>query len=122
MFLACRHSLKLLSLFVLCIFNCILNHGIFNLCAVSSLSALPVLVYDRQTLLNIRLRADGKMHQTLPGASGIPTPLLASVPAYLRRVQSLPLGKKRRKRRGRRGGFAVKLKLTLGRNQRSYVL
>lgn len=56
----------------------------------------------------------------MPGTGGIPPPLLASVPPYLRWVQCLPPGKKRQKHRGKRGGFPFKLKLALGSNQRRY--
>lgn len=63
-----HHSLRFLSLFILWLFNCLLNHAIFYSSVVCSQSALPVSVYDRQTLLNIGLLADGQTHQSLLGA------------------------------------------------------
>lgn len=97
MCVACRLSLPMLCVFVL-----------FVSCLTVNVSSL--LVYNRQTLLDLRLQVkdlvklnqDG--HQTLP-------PLLSGIPAHLCRTPAPPPRRKRTcRRRGKRSGWLVKLK------------
>ncbi|CAM4578218.1 unnamed protein product [Leuciscus chuanchicus] len=60
---------------------------------------------------------EGQSHRVSLGAYGTPPPLLKSVPSFLRRVPCLPSGRKRRRHRGKRGGVAVQIKLTLAKNR-----
>ncbi len=80
----------------------------FNVFYVSHFTKCFV-TYDRQTLLGIKGITEELLRDAKCGAQ-FASPL-ATIPDYLRRLSGPLPGRKRRKRRGRRGGFAVKLKL-----------
>lgn len=71
-----------------------------------------LLVYDRQFLLSLRSEVrdlgtlDRDDQNTLP-------PLLARIPSHLLRLPALPSRRRRLRRRGKRGGLLVRLKLQL---------
>ena len=73
-----------------------------------------ILIYDRQTLLNIRSTAETELsrHDLADWTASLP-PLLADIPAYRRRTPCAPPWKKRRRRRGKRAGVLVKIKAYL---------
>lgn len=77
----------------------------------------PLLVYDRQTLLNIRNYVVKPSICGFSGQSKMPLPFLSSVPSYLWRVPCLLPAinhyRKRSRRRGRRGGRLVRLRAYL---------
>ena len=96
MSVACRLSLPMLSVFLLLV--------LLVDCTVNAL-----LVYDRQTLLDLRssatdiIKFDHNGYETLP-------PFLSDSPAYLRRAPAPPPRRKRHRRRGKRSGYLVRLK------------
>ncbi|XP_049460938.1 uncharacterized protein LOC125906366 [Epinephelus fuscoguttatus] len=71
---------------------------------------LPMLVYDRLTLLNIRDSLEKRPICGSDGHSKIPPPFLASIPPQLRRLSCWLSRNSRRRRRGKRGGVLIKLK------------
>ncbi len=102
MCVACRPSLHVLfvCLFVLTCFIC-----------QPLRCASLVLTYDRASLLNLQVFANALLLRN--GSHYTPPPILSSIPGYLRRWPcSLPAWRRRR-RRGKRGGIAVKLRLAL---------
>lgn len=103
---ACRRTPgPVLSSFVLC---CLIFY--LTQCASS------VLIYDRLTLLSLQTSTNDLIYQARNGSSHS-SPFLTSIPGYLRRWPcSLPVRRRRRKR-GRWGGFAVKLKHFLAQQQ-----
>ncbi len=70
-----------------------------------------LLTYNRQTLLGIKCITEELLRDAKCGAQ-FASPL-ANIPDYLRRLPGPLPERKRRKRQGRRGGFAVKFKLLL---------
>lgn len=93
---------------------------VFTLSAVlcSSVTSLPTLLqYDRQTLLVIRSSMD-KLFTFLPsGFDAHLPPARCQLPSFFCRLPFIPRWKKRRRRRGTRGGFLVKLKASLSSRQ-----
>ncbi len=82
-------SLSVLTCFMLCLTQC----------------ASSVLIYDRLSLLNLEEISNKLLYQAMSSPHA-PPPLLLSIPDCLRRWPcSLPA-----RRRGRRGGLAIKLK------------
>uniref|UniRef100_A0A1A8P7L4 Uncharacterized protein n=1 Tax=Nothobranchius rachovii TaxID=451742 RepID=A0A1A8P7L4_9TELE len=71
-----------------------------------------LLVYDRLSLLDLRPSAKSWAKWNQAGHKTLP-PLISEIPAHLCRVPDPPLRHKCR-RRGRRAGFLVKLKASLG--------
>ncbi len=93
---------RLLSvLFVLCL-SYFLTHTVRAL-----------LVYDHQMLLNIRSSVEVLSSTVLRGSNFNCSPPITSIPACLRRSPWVFTTRKRRRRRGKRGGIAVKLRLYL---------
>lgn len=72
-------------------------------------------LYDHQTLLNIRATMESWSNKVIPAECfGFPPPpFLETLPMCLRRVPSTLPWRKRRRRRGKRGGAAVRLRLGL---------
>ncbi|GAA6074940.1 uncharacterized protein LOC113038370, partial [Tachysurus ichikawai] len=77
-----------------------------------------LLVYDRQTLLNIRANIENMLIYNSGGSKT--SPHLHDLPAYLCRKPLPAQKKKRHRRRGKRGGLLVKIKsrLAVSRNPR----
>lgn len=74
----------------------------------------PLLVYDRLTLLSIRNSVEKvPIYDSVGQLTGTPPPFLTSIPAYLWRQPCLPLQRNSRRRRGRRGGIRVRLRVNL---------
>lgn len=71
--------------------------------------ALSSFVYDKLALLSLQPSANELLSQARYGSYHSP-PFLKSIPGYLRRWPSSLPARRRRKRRGCRGGLAVKLK------------
>ncbi|XP_025757021.1 uncharacterized protein LOC109200448 isoform X1 [Oreochromis niloticus] len=94
-----RLSLPLLCLFVL-----------FFIARVN-----PLLMYNRQTLLDLRLVASDLTNTTYTGHKTLP-PFLAGIPANLCRTLAPASRRKRFRRRGKRSGLLVKLKAYLVRS------
>ncbi len=102
MCVACRLSLHVLfvCLFILTCFIC------QPLCCASL-----VLTYDRASLLNLQASTNALLLRN--GSHYTPPPILSSIPGYLCRwPYSLPAWRRRR-RWGKRGGTAIKLRLAL---------
>ena len=88
------------------------------LCIYLDVSAL--LCYDRQALLNIRDQITREARAARPEPrdwNKPPPPVLSGIPAYLRLTSAAPPRKNRSRRRGRRGGLLVKLKIKLSLNR-----
>lgn len=94
-----RLSLPLLCLFVL-----------FFIARVN-----PLLMYNRQTLLDLRLVASDLTNTTYTGHKTLP-PFLCGIPANLCRTLAPASRRKRFRRRGKRSGLLVKLKAYLVRS------
>uniref|UniRef100_A0A3B3HT18 Reverse transcriptase domain-containing protein n=1 Tax=Oryzias latipes TaxID=8090 RepID=A0A3B3HT18_ORYLA len=96
--LASLLSLRVLFVFALCLLTLVTNVNL-------------LLIYDRQTLLNLRPPFRNPFQNPLqlkfPGQESRCPPLFSSIPAHLYRA---PLPRWRRRRRGRRSGLLVKLK------------
>ncbi|KAK7889258.1 hypothetical protein WMY93_024818 [Mugilogobius chulae] len=71
------------------------------------------LVYDRQSLLNIRASHETFLKRSCVYQFYPPPPLLASVPAYLRVTPFAEPRRKRSRRRRKRGGVLVKIRAYL---------
>ncbi|CAI5695095.1 unnamed protein product, partial [Oreochromis niloticus] len=95
-----RLSLPLLCLFVLGFFIARVN---------------PLLMYNRQTLLDLRLVASDLTNTTYTGHKTLP-PFLCGIPANLCRTLAPASRRKRFRRRGKRSGLLVKLKAYLVRS------
>lgn len=85
-----------------------------SLCALSvftfTLNVNSLLVYDRQTLLDLRpLSVNLLKPRYIPGQRVCP-PLLSGIPPYLLRGAVAPLRRTRRRRRGKRSGRLVRLR------------
>ncbi|KAK7916288.1 hypothetical protein WMY93_012049 [Mugilogobius chulae] len=89
-----------LALFIVWIYAC-----------CSNVSA--TLVYDRQSLLNIRASHETFLKRSCVYQFFPPPPLLASVPAYLRVTPFAEPRRKRSRRRRKRGGVLVKIRAYL---------
>ena len=96
---ACR-----LSLLVLCVFELFVSLIVHNVNAL--------LVYDRQTLLDLRFCAKDLVKLDHGGHGSLP-PLLARIPAHLCLAPAPPLRRKRTRRRGKRSSRLVRLKACL---------
>lgn len=95
-----RLQLVWLIMFVLCVstfFQHILTH----------------LIYDKQSLLLIRDSLELRINQDSSEPNSTTPPLEFTVPGYLRRSLYIAPGKKRRRKRGKRGGAAVRWKIYL---------
>lgn len=88
------------------------------LCVIQNVKSL--LVYDHQTLLELRWFAGklGQYHHE--GQDSLP-PFLSGIPAFLYRPPGPPHWRKRHRRRGKRGGRLVKLKVYLARSSRAFL-
>ncbi|KAL3965749.1 hypothetical protein ACER0C_031816 [Sarotherodon galilaeus] len=75
----------------------------------------PLLMYNRQTLLDLRLVASDLTNTTYTGHKTLP-PFLAGIPANLCRTLAPASRRKRFRRRGKRSGLLVKLKVYLVRS------
>ncbi|GAA6086568.1 uncharacterized protein LOC116976515 [Tachysurus ichikawai] len=93
-----------LFLLTLCIFLLFVSFIVQN---VNTL-----LVYDRQTLLDLRVRAKGFVKFDYGGHKTLP-PLLSGIPAYLCRVPASYSRGKRYRRRGKHSGRMVRVKAFL---------
>lgn len=76
-------------------------------------NADSLLIYNRETLLNIRLATEKLVRTSADGQDFFPPPLLSGVPAHLGYTPT-PSHKKRFKRWRKRSGLLVKLKSYLG--------
>lgn len=75
-------------------------------------SSSSIIVYDHQMLVNLQnLTKDWTATALQSPCAYSPPPVLLDIPAYLRRWHGDPIKRKRRMKRGRRGGTAVKRKL-----------
>lgn len=75
-------------------------------------SANSLLVYDRQTLLNIRYLCEYRERVSEDGQKTFYSSPLLNIPAYLHRLP-IPSTRRRRRYRGRRSGRLLKLKASL---------
>lgn len=78
-----------------------------------------LLTYDWDQLLSIQLTVDESLMADCIGEGRSPPPFLASVPNYLWRLAHDAPHRKRRRKRGCRGGIAVKLKTLPTLNRKS---
>lgn len=76
-------------------------------------SVSPLLVYDRLTLLNIRKSLEKLPICGFAGHSKRLPPYLESIPPYLWRPSCWLPRNSRRRKRGKRGGVLIKLKMSL---------
>ncbi|XDV46760.1 hypothetical protein PO909_016600 [Leuciscus waleckii] len=93
-----------------------LGLGAWGLVSEYIFSVSALLVYDRQTLFNIRLTVDilSERHDLGDRWTSKLPPLLSDIPEYLRRSPAVVLPRKKRyRRRGKCGGALVRLKAYL---------
>ena len=76
-----------------------------------------LLVYDRQTLLDLRISAKNLINFDYYGQKTLP-PFLLDIPTHLCRTPALPPRQKRHRRRGKRSGCLVRLRTGLVRPDR----
>ncbi len=100
--MACRRSPKLVSvLFVL-------------FCFIFKVTQCTILVYDRSTILRLQTSLNNLVVYVSNGSNYPPPPFLSSIPDYLQQWPcSLPV-KRQRKKHGKQGGCAGRLKTYLG--------
>jgi len=98
--LACR--LSPYSLLLIVVFFLLFIHDVASM-----------WVYDHIILLEIRETVNNLPYYAYNGHSNPPPPFLASVPAYLRRPSFALIRNKKHRRRGKRGGVRVKLRVHL---------
>ena len=79
---------------------------------LGSVQVKSLLVYDRQLLLSLRPNVTDTGAYNQGGQKTVP-PLLSDVPTHLYRAVGPPPRRKRLRRRGKRGGRLVKLKIHL---------
>ncbi len=99
---------------------CMAAHLFFNVASLFLISLLTqhvftLIIYDSQVLLNIRdsIEVLSNTNLRLPYSNNPPRLFLTTVPACQNRLPWNFHGRKRRRRRGKRGGIAVELNLSL---------